>query len=403
MTNFSTLGDMVLRRYVTDFIAQAQNLSAPLFSRLPVDSAFTPTGDGAFFSIRLDGNESGGGWRGTDDNSLPVAGNERVKQHRIRPKKFYYVCEFSGLAEAVASRGGEDAFAAVVTDGISTAVKRSGAIFETVFLRSDGTGRLTNANGTQAASATIAVDDARPFRVGQVLEFLNNTTGLIQAGPVSVTGRSVSAGTISLSGAVSVTDDDGIYIAGEQSGAAPPTEVTALGLPAIVNTTGTIYQLNRTTYPILQSKGINAAGTALDESLLRRLRTQLLTETDIGSMDGVAMICNYNQFDRYSEIALPFRRFNDMRLDLGADAALQTHEGMPFWLSYQALDDSLFMVKSDAIKRAVVRPLSIDPRVNMDHVPGQDAFTVLLKAYFEILCRNVNQTARLSSLARGSY
>jgi hypothetical protein len=57
---------------------------------------------------------------------------------------------------------------------------------------------------------------------------------------------------------------------------------------------------------------------ALDEALLRRLRRQLLVETDVGSLDGFAMISNWEQYDRYTEISLPFRRFNDMRLELGA-------------------------------------------------------------------------------------
>lgn len=397
------MGDLLMRRYITDFIAQAQQLSAPIYSTLPVDSNFTPTGDGAYFAIKLDGNESGIGWRGTDDDTLPSAGNERTKQHRVRPKKLYAVCSFSGLAEAVAGRGGEDAFAAVITDGISSVIKRSGAVFETTFLRGDGTGRLTNVNGAHTAQTTITVDDARPFRTGQVVVFLNNTTGLNVAGPVTVTGRSVANSTIAVSQAVTLNDNDGVYISGEQSEAAPPSEITMLGLPAIVNNTGTIYGLNRTTYPVLQSKVIAAGSTALDESLLRRLRTQLLTETDVGSVDGFGFVCNYGQFDRYTEISLPFRRFNDMRLDLGASVALQTHEGMPFWLSWAALPDEIFMIRRDAIARGVVRPLSIDPRVNMAWQPGLDAFTVLLKTYQETVCRNVSQTARLTGLTVPQY
>ena len=67
METFATLGDMLLRRYVTDYIGTMQQLSAPIYSRLKVNSRFTPSGDGAYFSVRVDGNESGGGWRGTDD------------------------------------------------------------------------------------------------------------------------------------------------------------------------------------------------------------------------------------------------------------------------------------------------------------------------------------------------
>lgn len=403
METFATLGDMLLRRYVVDFIGQMQQLSTPIYSMLKEDSRFTPSGDGAYFAVRLDGNESGGGWRGTDDNTLPTAGNERIKQHRVRPKKYYHVVSFSGLAESVSRRGGEEAFASAITDAISAAVKRAGANFEVTFLRGDGTGRLTNVNGTQAAATTLNVDDARPFRVGQVVVFLNNTTGLKQSGPASVTSRSVSGATITLSSACAVSDDDGIYISGEQSEAAAPSEVSALGLPAIISSTGTIYNLSRSTYPILQSQVIAASSASLDEALLRRLRKRLLVETDTGSMDGFAFISNYDQFDRYTEIALPFRRFNDMRLELGAQQEMTTFEGRPWYISWAAKPDEVYMMRMDAIVRGVVRPLSIDERVNMAWQPGQDSFTVLMKYYGENIARLVNQTAKITGLSTPTY
>ena len=403
METFATLGDMLLRRYIVDFIGQMQQLSAPIYSKLKVNSRFTPSGDGAYFAVRIDGNEAGGGWRGTDDNTLPSASNERVKQARVRPKKYYHTVTFSGLAEAVSRKGGEDAFAAGITDAISNAVKRAGANFETTFLRGDGTGRLTNVATAATAGTTITVDDARPFRSGQVIEFLSNTTGLRQAGPVTVQSRNVGTPSITVSSAVTVAVDDGVYIAGEQSAAAAPAEVTSLGLPAIVNNTGTIYNLSRSSFPVLQSKVIAAGSTALDESMLRRLRKQLMVETDVGSLDGFVQISNWDQYDRYTEIALPFRRFNDMRLELGAAQELTTFEGRPWLISWAALPDEVFQINLGAIERGVVRPLSIDERVNMSWIPGQDAFTVLLKTYCENVARYINQTAKITGLTVPTY
>jgi hypothetical protein len=403
METFATLGDMLLRRYVVDFIGQMQQLSAPVHSRLKENTRFIPSGDGAYFAVRIDGNESGGGWRGTDDNTLPSAGNERIKQARVRPKKYYHTVTFSGLAEAVSKRAGEDAFAAGITDAISNAVKRAGANFETTFLRGDGTGRLTNVSGAQANDTTIVVDDSRTIRSGMVVVFLNNSTGLRQAGPVTVTSNDIATNTIQVSAAVSVSDDDGLYISGEQDEASAPSEITALGLPALVNNTGTIYNLSRTTYPILQSKVIDAGDTSLDESMLRRLRKQLMIETAVETLDGFAMISNHDQYDRYTEIALPFRRFNDMRLELGAQQELTTFEGRPWLVTWAALPDEVFFLNLGAIERGVVRPFAIDERVNMAWVPGQDAFTVLMKTYCENVGRYLNQSAKITSLTTPTY
>lgn len=253
------------------------------------------------------------------------------------------------------------------------------------------------------SQTVLNIDDARPFRTGQLVVFLNNATGLKTAGPVEVRNRSVSGATITVSSAVTVSDNDGVYISGEQSENAPPAEVTCLGLPAIVNNTGTIYNLSRSTYPILQSKVINASSTALDESMLRRLRKQLLTETDVGSVANFVFISNYGQFDRYTEISLPFRRFNDMRLDLGARQEVTTFEGRPWYLSWAALDDEVYMIRMDAIEKGVVRPLSIDERVNMAWRTGQDSFVCLMKFYGENVARVVNQTAVIRSLTTPTY
>ena len=403
METFATLGDMLLRRYVVDFIGQMQQLSAPVYSRLKENTRFIPSGEGAFFAVRIDGNESGGGWRSKDDNTLPSAGNERIKQAKVEPKKYYHTVVFSGLAEAVSRRGGEDAFAAGITDAISYAVKRAGANFETTFLRGDGTGRITNVATAAASSTSVTVDDARTIRSGQVIVFLDNDTGLRQAGPVTVTSRNVSAGTISVNAPVTVSVDDGIYISGEQGEASAPSEITALGLPALVNNTGTIYNLSRTTFPVLQSKVIAAGSTSLDESMLRRLRKQLMIETAVESLDGFAMISNHDQYDRYTEIALPFRRFNDMRLELGAQQELTTFEGRPWLVTWAALPDQVFFLNLGAIERGVVRPLSIDERVNMAWIPGQDAFTVLMKYYGENVGRYLNQSAKITGLTTPTY
>jgi hypothetical protein len=232
---------------------------------------------------------------------------------------------------------------------------------------------------------------------------LNNVSGLRTFGPVTVTSKDIASGQITVSSSVTWSTDDGIYISGEQSEASAPAEVTALGLPAIVSATGSIYNLSRTTYPILQSKVIAAGSVALDEALLRRLRRQLLVETDVGSLDGFAMISNWEQYDRYTEISLPFRRFNDMRLELGAQQELTTFEGRPWLISWAALPDQVFQLNLGAIERGVVRPLSIDERVNMAWVPGQDAFTVLMKYYGETVARSINQTAKLTGLTVPTY
>lgn len=55
---YQTLGDLVKRRYVGDYIVQAQNLSAPIWSMIKENRNFPLDGDGAYFPVVIDGNES---------------------------------------------------------------------------------------------------------------------------------------------------------------------------------------------------------------------------------------------------------------------------------------------------------------------------------------------------------
>jgi len=105
--------------------------------------------------------------------------------------------------------------------------------------------------------------------------------------------------------------------------------------------------------------------------MLRRLRKRLMIETAVESLNGFAMISNHDQYDRYTEIALPFRRFNDMTLELGARQEMTTFEGRPWLVTWAALPDQVFFLNLDAIERGVIRPLSIDERVNMTWIPGK--------------------------------
>ena len=92
-----------------------------------------------------------------------------------------------------------------------------------------------------------------------------------------------------------------------------------------------------------------------------------------------------------------------MRLDLGAQQEVTTFEGRPWMISWAAVPSEVYMLNLAAIERGVVRPLSIDERVNMAWIPGQDAFTVVLKFYGENVARMINQTSRITGLTVPTY
>ncbi len=401
METYATVKDLLKRRYSQDFIVQTQKLSAPIFSMLRENMDARPSGAGLVFVLEIDGNEIGGAWRAPDDNTLPPTGSERVKQALVTPAKYYRVCAFSGLAEAVSQRAGEEAFASTVTYSLSQAVRRASADFETTFLRSDGKGTLTTLSAGASAVTTVSVTDARILRPGMSSE-IHTSAGVKVDGPVTISSVDAAANTIVVSSAVTASSGDGIYKTGEQLGDGTLRDITMLGLPALVSTTATVYGVSRSTYPTLQSKLTDANAGSLDDALLRKMRRRLLIETPAESTGGLVLLSNYEQFDRYVEIALPFRRFNDMRLDLGANQAMTTFGDMPWVLSWAADPKRVYMTNLAGFERGVIRPLSVDERVNLEWVNGSDAFAVLMKFYGNIIGRYLNQSALIYNLEQPS-
>lgn len=82
---------------------------------------------------------------------------------------------------------------------------------------------------------------------------------------------------------------------------------------------------------------------------------------------------------------------------------MTTFEGRPWLVTWAAIPDEIYFLNLAAIERGVVRPLSIDERVNMAWIPGQDAFIVLLKTYFENVGRYLNQSGKITGLSVPTY
>jgi len=53
METFETLGDLLKRRYVDDYVSKTQQLSAPISSRLRENTNFRPSGEGAYVDGRF--------------------------------------------------------------------------------------------------------------------------------------------------------------------------------------------------------------------------------------------------------------------------------------------------------------------------------------------------------------
>lgn len=129
------------------------------------------------------------------------------------------------------------------------------------------------------------------------------------------------------------------------------------GLSNIINNTGTIHGLSRTTYPALNASVMAAGGASLSQSLLDSMINQETYKTgeDGVSGDNKMIIWSPVQKQAYLNLGYDLKQFvNSQKLDLGFDGI--THSNNPTAVDVDCPDDSVFMPDWNYINRFELLP-----------------------------------------------
>ncbi len=209
---------------------------------------------------------------GTDGGTLPTAGRQSYQDGIVSLKSMFQAIEVTDQLIKQASSN-EAAFVKAVSSEIEGA---------TTDLRKDisrqcygtGDGLLASCTATQNA-ATISLDSGQYVAVGDTVDVLTRASGAVKSAGLTVTAvaytgaadsSTQAAADITLSGSVSVTNADGVYVSGDRNNETD-------GLRNITSTSRTLHAINSATAgnQFWDSNIKQAGWTMVSEDLLMQL------------------------------------------------------------------------------------------------------------------------------------
>ena len=189
----------------------------------------------------------GGVGNRADDGTLPTANSRKTKKAKWATKNLF--ARFQITDKVIkASRNDKGAFARMLTQEIEDC-ETDAKLDHSRQALGDGTGAL--ATISSVSTLVLTVDSTMYFAEGMLVDIYTTTTK--DTSEAEVTAVDHDALTVTVSSATGAAANDVIYVAGNKG-----LELT--GLDAVFAQTGSIYGLDRATYPWLKAQRINVNG-----------------------------------------------------------------------------------------------------------------------------------------------
>ena len=394
----------ILKNVYGPKIEEQQNKTAVLRTRYgKADNEYVRSmaGDHFEFPARVGGNRAGVAPAASDD-PLPTAGRQNEKKFQVFDRGYTAVIKMYEK-DILNSESNPQAFANHQTNEMTQIVTDTEKVINIDIAAGDGSGILsTIAAGTASATQTLAVGTAfgqfgsRYLQVNDVVDVYssNLVTSRTAGAGVSVTSITPSTAggpaTVVFSATMTTTTGD-IVVRG-----AGRVNKAYTGFWAATNNQGVTFQgLSTTTYPLLQSNLIAAAGNYLNEGYLQ----QLITAINVASgqeMD--EFVASHSQFDQYEALGFAQKRFTDSTLDKGYETL--TFKGKKFVKDVDVPPAAIYGVTRDTVKFGQVAGLNfseLDGKV-LKWVPGYAAYTAYMREYGNFVFTHPNQLGCISGL-----
>lgn len=334
---------------------------------------------------------NGGFGAGTETGALPTAGANQYAQFKSWVKCMYGVIEISDLA-AEASKSDVGAFVNMIKANMDGLLKHAKMSYgRQIYL--DGTGKLT-ATGVTSDSTTVNVASTQYLIEGMIIDILdaNESNAAITNG----TKRRIKSvdrvnNTITLEGSDKVTTDADCFITEQGSF---NKELT--GMEKIFQTSGTLYELNRSSYSWLIPQIFTGVGAISDKAIMKAM-LQVKNYTN-GKIDFIAAAPDvYLEYGDYLEATK--RNVNTKELEGGFTALIVA--GIPMvddkniksgkmylldtsqWTFHQLADWDWMQDQNGSI---------------LKQVAGYPKWTATLRKYGEVICDHPAAQAELSGI-----
>lgn len=400
--SFASITGTFLKRYYgkgSRNIKNTQNLKARFYDSLS-KSDEKPKGDGFYFPVNVEGNESGRA--SNEDETFDSAQSVTDVQFLIRPKTTFWPFQLTGLAMDVAESN-EDSFARSLKRQMSDNQSR---MFSDLNRQSWGvaTGELTKVNGAiSSPTTTITVDSVQYFRRNMRIDIWSSVGGTLTYSNLRVTGIDKTALTITVDqsvGATTIADNSVIVKKGVLTNA-PSDYKELFGAMAIIDTTiynSSIQGQSKVTYPTLQATVIDADGASITNALLQSCETGV---EDACEMDIIETWSDRAQRDAYIELLTPLKRFmNDDAMDSGKRKPIE-HNGNPWHVDKDAPAKTVSKLTKGYIKKyAILEPDIVDrDGSTIRALPNTDIYQGYYKSLMNLGSEMPNAGGKVINLA----
>lgn len=400
--SFATITGAFLKRYYgkgSKAIKNTQNLKARFYDSLG-KSQESPKGDGFYFPVNVEGNESGRA--SNEDETFDNAQSETDVQFVIRPKTTFWPFQLTGLSMDVAESN-EDSFARSLKRQMNGNQSR---MFSDLNRQCWGaaTGEMTKVNGAIAAPTTsIVVDSVQYFRKNMRIDIWSAVGGSKTYGNLRITGIDKATLTITVDtsvGATTIADNSVICKKGVLDNA-PSDYKELFGATAIVDTTTyntNIQGQSKSTYPTLQATVIDAAGASITNALLQQCETSV---EDACEMDIIETWSDREQRDNYIELLTPLKRFvNDDAMDSGKRKDVE-HNGNPWKVDKDSPAKTIFKFTKGYIQKFVLKEPDIVDRdgSTIRALPNSDIYQGYYKSVMNLGSEMPNAGGKIINLA----
>lgn len=247
-----TTASNILKIVYEDRIREQINNRVKLLSR--VEKSSTGVVSGKYVDVALHVTRNAGVGARRENETLPSAGQQGYAEERIGLKYLYGRIQLSGPSIKLSDTN-TNSFARILEQE-TTRIKDDLAVDLNRQCYGNGTGALGTTSSTTSITNPVITAGIQNFQEGMVVDVYTSANFAAEGavkGTVTVTA--VGTTTITVSSALTWANGDVFVRTGNIN-----REITGLG--AIVNDTGTLYNVDPNTYPIWKST-VNASGGSL--------------------------------------------------------------------------------------------------------------------------------------------
>lgn len=344
--------------------------------------------------------------------ALPTAGAQGYAEERISLKSHYGRGQITGqlMRAADSDKGAFERVVDMENKRLVNDLKRD--VNRQVWGTSNGViaevGQTTNSVVVNLRSTTSDVQ-FRQLETGMVVDLgtVSSPTATLSAVTISSTGGSDGAYTVTLSSAATTTFGTYIFRSGNGGDADNSSQKEVTGLQTIVDSSGTLFNVSPTTYPVWKASEFGNSGT--NRQISENLMAQVVQDINInsGTWPNLA-VCHHGVFRAYANLLLGQKRFNDtQKLKGGYEAGIPFIGGggnvIPVVPERDCPANSMFFLNTDHLTEYMASDWEFmqEDGAVLSRVAGYDAYEFVLFKEMEVGTDQRNTHGKLTDITHG--